>query len=69
MNDYKFSGFPTLLVVLATLEVEEMTAFGWWSRVAALVVKTWINITTGQTYVCLFVFFFVESSGHFYVES
>ena len=35
-----------------------MTAFGWWSRVAALVVKTWINITTGQTYVCLFVFFF-----------
>ena len=36
---------------------------------AALVVKTWINVTTGQTYVCLFVFFFVESSGHFYVES
>ena len=34
-----------------------MTAFGWWSLVAALVVKTWINITTGQTYVCLFVFF------------
>ena len=35
-----------------------MTAFGWWSRVAALVVKTWINITTGQTYV---FFFFVET--------
>ena len=38
-----------------------MTAFGWWLRMAkAVVVKTWINITTGQT--CLFVcLFYVET--------